>query len=85
MLNIIYIVLLLLFYLVESFQYNNLDEVFIYNHMALWSLRIRSLVKSSMVLTRADHLFIQYYTYYFKTYFNGPGGIRTRLLMCLTH
>ena len=41
----------------------NLDEVFTYNHiyMALMSLRSRSHVKASMVLTRADHLFIHNY------------------------
>ena len=39
----------------------NLDEVFNYNHMDLMSLRSRSHVKASMVLTRADHLFIHYY------------------------
>ena len=37
----------------------NLDEVFTY--MALMSLRSRSHVKASMVLTRADHLFIHKY------------------------
>ena len=41
----------------------DLDEVFTYNHicMALMSLRSRSHVKESMVLTRADHLFIHNY------------------------
>ena len=41
----------------------NLDEVFTYNHicMALMSLRSRSHVNASMVLTRADHLFIHNY------------------------
>ena len=39
----------------------NLDDVFTYNHMALMSLRSRSRVKASMVLTRADHLFIHNY------------------------
>ena len=39
----------------------NLDEVFIYNHMALISLRSRSHVKASMVKTRADYLFIHNY------------------------
>ena len=39
----------------------NLDEVFTYNDMALISLRNRSHVKESMVLTRADHLFIHNY------------------------
>ena len=40
---------------------SNLDDVSTYNHMALISLRRRSLVKESMVLTKADHLFIQNY------------------------
>ena len=39
----------------------NLDEVFTYNDMALMSLRSRSHVNVSMVLTRADHLFIRNY------------------------
>ena len=59
--------------------------------MTIMSLRIRSHVKASMVLTRADHLFItQVYKftskYYIKTYFNGPDEARTRalLLVCLT-
>ena len=39
----------------------NLDEVFTYNHIWLISLRSRSHVKASMVLTRADHLFIHNY------------------------
>ena len=43
------------FYLDESFS-RNLIEVFTYNHMALMSLRSRSLVKAYMVLTRGDHL-----------------------------
>ena len=51
----------------------NLDEAFIYNHMAIMSLRSRSHVKASVVLTRADYLFIPNYIrslkYYFKTYF----------------
>ena len=38
----------------------NLVEVFIYNHM---SLLIRSHVKAPMVLTRANHLFINNYHY----------------------
>ena len=57
--------------LVESFHPSrNLHEVFTYNHMALMSLRSRSRVKASVVLTRADH-FTQLYKitskYYFKT------------------
>ena len=39
----------------------NLDEVFTYNQMDLMSLRSRSHVKASMVLTRAAHLFIHNY------------------------
>ena len=39
----------------------NLNNVLTYNHMALMSLRSRSRVKASMVLTRADHLFIYNY------------------------
>ena len=39
----------------------NLDEVFTYNHKALMSLRSRSHVKASMVLTRADKLCIHNY------------------------
>ena len=39
----------------------NLDEVFTYNNMALMSLRSRSHIKASMVLTRADYLFINNY------------------------
>ena len=48
------------FYLVESFH-PNLDDVFTYNHMSLMSLRSRSRVKASVVLTRADHLYIHNY------------------------
>ena len=47
--------------------------------MTIMSLRSRSHVKASMILTRADHLFIHNYIvykiiskYYFKTYCNGP-------------
>ena len=40
----------------------NLDEVFTYNHIwPIYSLRSRSHVKASMVLTRADHLCIHNY------------------------
>ena len=53
--------LLLLFWLSTFIPSNNLDEVFTYNHMALMSLRSRSHVKASMVLMRADHLFIHNY------------------------
>ena len=39
----------------------NLDKVFTYNHITLMFLRSRYHVKASMVLTRADHLFIHNY------------------------
>ena len=63
--------------------------------MARMSLRSRSHVKASMVLTRADHLFIQNYIRpllnnilrpYFVKSINGPDEGRTRvlLLVCLT-
>ena len=39
----------------------NLDEVFNYNEMTLMSLRSRTHVKASVVLTRADHLCIHNY------------------------
>ena len=46
--------------------FRNLDEVILLSlitiYMALMSLRSRSHVKASMVLTRADHLFIHNYT-----------------------
>ena len=38
-----------------------LNEVFTYNHITLMSLRSRSHVKASKVLTRSDHLFIHNY------------------------
>ena len=56
---IIYIVILL--YGSSLLPSRNLDEVFTYNHMALMSLRSRSHVNASVVLTRADHLFIHNY------------------------
>ena len=47
--------------------------------MAIISLRNRAYVKASMVLTRANNLFIHNYKitskYYFKTHFNGPGDV----------
>ena len=62
--------------------------------MALMSLRSRSHVKASMVLTRADHLFIHNYIRsllnsilsHFIKLINGPDEDRTRvlLLVCLT-
>ena len=63
--------------------------------MALMSLRSRSHVKASMVLTRADHLFIHNYIRsllnnilrpIFIKLINGPDEGRTRvlLLVCLT-
>ena len=60
----IHILLLLLLFLFGGVIFipsGNLDKVFTYNHMALMSLRSRSHVKASMVLTRADHLFIHNY------------------------
>ena len=40
----------------------NLDDIFInYNHIAILSFRSSSHVNASMVLTRADHLFIHNY------------------------
>ena len=58
--------------------------------MALMSLRSRSHVKSSMVLTRADLFYTHLYKitskYYFKSHFNGPDEARTLVLLivCLT-
>ena len=61
--------------------------------MALMSLRSRSHVKASMVLTRADHLFIHNYIRSLLNnilrpikLINGPDEGRTRvlLLVCLT-
>ena len=63
----IYIYIYIFFFVIVIFigwsssHHKNLDEVFTYNHMALMSLRSRSRVKTSMVLTRADHLFIHNY------------------------
>ena len=39
----------------------NLDEVFTYNHIDIMSLHSCSHVKASMVLTRADYLFLHNY------------------------
>ena len=44
-----------MFYLYGGVPSRNLDEVFTYNHMVLMSLRSRSRVKASVVLTRTDH------------------------------
>ena len=41
--------------------FQDFDEVFTYNHMALMSLRSRSRVNTYMVLTRAGHLFMHNY------------------------
>ena len=58
----IYIVIVIFIWWSPFIPSRNLDEVFTYNHyMALMSLRSRSHVKASMVLTRADHLFIHNY------------------------
>ena len=56
-----------------------LDEVFTYNQMARMPFRIRSHVKESMVLTRAEHLFIHHYIRLLLNiivwiYFIGPDG-----------
>ena len=68
-------------YLVESFH--PIQELLIYKNMTLMSLRSRSHVKASMVLTRFDH-YTQLYKitskYYFKTYFNGADEARTQVL-----
>ena len=53
--------LLLLFWWSPFIPSRYLDEVITYNHMALISHRIHSHVKASMVLTKADHLFIHNY------------------------
>ena len=55
--------MILLLYCMESlYAYRNLDEIsFIINIMAILSLRSRSHVKASMVLTRADHYVIHDY------------------------
>ena len=84
----ILLLLLLLLFLFGRVLSSHPDEVFTYNNMALMSLRSHSHVKASMVLTRADiytQLYKITYTYYFKTYFNGPDEARTRveLLLCL--
>ena len=59
--------------------------------MTQMSLKSLSHVNLSIVLTRADHLFIQKlhkitYKYYVKTYCNGPDEAQTSviLLECLT-
>ena len=62
--------------------------------MALMSIRSRSHVKASVVLTRADHLFIHNYIRSllnnilrnFIKLINGPDEARTRVLLivCLT-
>ena len=65
--------------------------------MALMSLRSRYHVKASIVLTRADHLFIHNYIrsllnnilkkYPFYKIINGPDEARTHVLLhvCLMH
>ena len=61
----IYILLLLLLFLfggvLSSHPGTYMKFSLITIYMALMSLRIRSHVKASMVLTRADHLFIHNY------------------------
>ena len=54
----IYIYIYIVIYIVLA---SNLDEVLTYNHMDLMSLRIRSRVKASIVLTRGNHLCIHNY------------------------
>ena len=46
---------------IYSIPSRKLYQVFTYKHMDLMPLRIRSHVKASMVLTRAEHLFIHKY------------------------
>ena len=55
------LLLLLLFWWSPFIKSSNLDQVFIYNYLTLMSLRSRSNVKASMVLTRYNHLFIHNY------------------------
>ena len=50
--------LLFLFWWSPFIPTRNLDEVFTNNHISLISLGSRPRIKASMVLTRADHLFI---------------------------
>ena len=45
----------------EEISSRKLAEVFTYNHMPIMSLLSRSRVKESIVLTRADNLFIHNY------------------------
>ena len=85
---VIVIVIVILVVWVVIFLYSplipsrNLDEVFTYNHMALMSLRSLSQVKASMVLTRADQLFIHNYIRSLLNNILGP--ILIVLLLCLT-
>ena len=53
--------------------------------MALMSLRSRSHVKASMVLTRADHLFTQLYTITLIYMYGARGGVgRYNLALAIT-
>ena len=55
------IIIVILFWWSPFIPYRNLYEVITYNHMAIMSLRSHSHVKVSIVLTRANNLFIQNY------------------------
>ena len=58
---ILLLLLLLLFWWNSFIPYRKLDEVFTYNHMDLMYFQICSHIRASIVLTRADHLFINNY------------------------
>ena len=53
--------MLFLFWWSPFIPSRNLDEVFTYNHLALMSLRSHSHINASMILMRADYLFIHNY------------------------
>ena len=55
----IYIVIVVCIWWSPFIPSRNLDDVFTYNHTDLMSLRCRSHIKGSIVLIRADYLFIQ--------------------------
>ena len=59
--NIIYIYILIFGGILSSYPGTYMKFVLTNNQLALISLRSRSHVKASMVLTRADHLFIHDY------------------------
>ena len=58
---VLLLLLLLLFWWSPFSPSRNLDYLYTYNTMDIMSLRSRSYAKASMVLTRADHLFINNY------------------------